>query len=275
MPGADRPIWFAGDLDDPWVVAIAGALPRPSVRLHCPTDLPDDWPIDLPAPGVVVLHRPTLGATDAHRLTRLIAQFNPAPRVLLCVGPHARHVDVERWARLVDAVLPDATASQTIARHVLGMTERPPGHRPKVAVVSTSFELRSMLLDACRAGGFEAESAVEGAGFATVWDVPVLEPGWPETMARWSASSKVVAMLGFPDRETVSTARDHGASACLELPCEVADLFDALDRLATPRPMDLAHPFPPAPMGMRKSTQHGMPCFRRVGRAVGESHHFR
>ena len=42
-PGADRSVWFVGDLDDPWVAAIADALPADArgspARATCPTSL--------------------------------------------------------------------------------------------------------------------------------------------------------------------------------------------------------------------------------------------
>ena len=56
----------------------------------------------------------------------------------------------------------------------------------------------------------------------------------------------MVALLGFADRATVGQARAHGASACLELPFDLADLVFVLDRLAAPR-IEPAHEVPPPP----------------------------
>ncbi len=255
MPGPDRPIWFAGDLDDPWVAAIAGALPRQTRRLDCPGDFPEPWPGEGPAPAVVVLHRASLNATDAQRLARLRSRAEPTPRVVLCVGPDARHADVERWARLVDVVIPEATARATVARHALGLGRRarPAGSRPRVAVVSGNYELRATLADACRAGGYAAEPVPDWPdvppGVAAVWDVPVLEADWAARLARRSVTSPVVALLGFADRATVALAREHGASACLDLPCEVPDLWVALDRATVVRVGEPAHDVPPSPRG--------------------------
>ena len=151
MEGPDRAIWFAGDLDDPWVLAIAEALPRETLRLACPDDLPESWPIDRPTPFAVVLHRSNLTATDAQRLVRLKARADRSPRVVLCVGPQARHVDVERWSRLVDVVIPEATASETVARHALAIERRlirSGSLRPKISVVSTNYELRTTFVEA-------------------------------------------------------------------------------------------------------------------------------
>ncbi len=254
MEGPARPIWFAGDLGDPWVVAIADALPRDARRLDCPAELPDPWPADGPDPGVVVLHRPNLTSVDAVRLARLRSRPGPTARVILCFGPNARHDDLVRWSRLVDVAIPEATAGETLARHVLGL-DRPTPHRAaprRVAVVSASHELRSTLADAFRAGGYAPEVARDwpdaAPAIAAVWDVPVLEPDWPDRIARRSGTSPVVALIGFADRATVRLARENGASACLELPCEVEDLLIALDRVSSGPIGEPAHEVPPPPM---------------------------
>jgi hypothetical protein len=257
MDGPDRATWFAGDLDDPWVVAIAEALPRDSFRIDCPDDLPEIWPIDRPTPFALVVHRSNLTATDAQRVARLKARADRTPRVILCVGPHARYVEVERWSRLVDAVIPEATAREVVFRQALAIDRkpRPPGGpRPRIAVVSTNYELRATLAETVRSGGFLAEPVAEPAdvapGLAAVWDVPVLEPDWPSRLATLARSDRVVALLGFADRQTVALARQAGASACLDLPCEVADLLAVLDRVVAVR-QDSPHEVPPQPAGMR------------------------
>ncbi len=278
MEGLDRATWFAGDLDDPWVASIAEALPRDSFRIDCPGDLPETWPIDRPTPFALVLHRSNLTATDAQRVGRLKARADRTPRVVLCVGPHARYVEVERWSRLVEAVIPEATARETVLRHALAI-ERPPRPvgvlRPRVAVVSTNFELRTTLADAARAGGFSVETAPEpddvSPGVASVWDVPVLEPDWPTRLARLVRFGPVVALLGFADRSSVTLAKRHGASACLDLPCDVGDLLSVLDRVATTR-QDPAHEVPPSPIGMRAALAsesiEPVGISRRVGLAL-------
>ena len=48
MNAADHPVWFVGDLDDPWVASLADALPAGARRIACAGDLPDDWPGDDP-----------------------------------------------------------------------------------------------------------------------------------------------------------------------------------------------------------------------------------
>jgi hypothetical protein len=257
MEGLDRATWFAGDLDDPWVVSIAEALPRDAFWIACPEDLPEFWPIDRPTPFTLVVHRSNLTATDAQRVARLKARADRTPRVVLCLGPHARYVEVERWSRLVDVMIPEAIAHETVLRHALAI-ERPPkpsgGPRARVALVSTNYELRTTLAEAARAGGFAVETAPEPAdapaGLASVWDVPVLEPAWPTRLASLAKSGPVVALLGFADRSSVTLARKHGASACLDLPCDVGDFLAALDRVTTIR-QDRPHDVPPVPAGLR------------------------
>src|SRR3954454_1849420 len=173
MGAADRSVWFLGDLGDPWVAAIGDALPPDSARISCPGDLPDDWPI-ADGPRVVVVHRSFLTPGDADRLSRLRGSATPTPRVVVCPGPHARHVDLERWSArgIVDAVVPEATARDTIGRHVeaagpvdeASTLTRPRGAsvpKPRVAVVSSNWELCRTLADACEVLGYPAEPACE------------------------------------------------------------------------------------------------------------------
>ncbi|HWE38312.1 MAG TPA: hypothetical protein VG406_17200, partial [Isosphaeraceae bacterium] len=84
------------------------------------------------------------------------------------------------------------------------------------------------------------------------WDVPVLDPRWPERMARRARTASVVALLAFADRETVATARRAGAAACLEWPCELDDLAHVLDRIAAGPRADAGHALPPAPAAGRR-----------------------
>ena len=259
MNGPDPHPWFAGDLDDPWVAAIADALPRGASRIPCAGNLPDIWPARL-APRTLVVHRPTLTLADAARLASLRARGPSPPRVVLCLGAYARQHQWEPWAPLVDVTLPEATAPETVSRHLAGAEgrPRPAGPRPDVAVVGGDSALRSTIAEACAAAGYPAVPSrgwVDAApGLPAVWIAPVLEDDWARSLSRAARSRPVVALMGFADRATVALARSHGASACLDLPCDPADLAFVLDRLLTAdaRP-EAAHQVPPAPAWARHS----------------------
>jgi hypothetical protein len=258
----DRSDWFVGDLTDPWIAAIADALPESVIRHGVAGDLPEEL-LPIPGssvPGTLVLHRTVLTARDAAWLARLRNDRAAPTRVILCVGPHVRYADLERWSPLVEVVLPEATARDTVARHLHKPDDdrpRPVGPRPGVAIVSTNFELRSTLADACEQAGYPATAAFAWAeaspGGLAVWDVPVLESGWPEALARRARLGPVIALLGFADRGLVTAARVHGASACLELPCDLADLIGVLDRLSSTVRSEAAHDVPPPPVTLRRS----------------------
>jgi hypothetical protein len=245
---------FAGDLADPWVASIADALPRATRRLPCPGPLPDRWPDGL---ELLVVHRGGLGDDDAERLRRLRARAPEPPRIVLCVGAHARYHQIERWLTLVDALLPEATAPEVVARHARP-TDAPPRRRPDdspaVAVVGGAHDLRLTLAEALRRAGYAPHPARDWpdapAGVPAVWCAPMLEADWPARLAREAPSRPVLLLGGFLDRAAVELARRSGAAACLDLPTDPADLIFVLDRLLLTDPgppVHRAHTLPPAP----------------------------
>src|SRR5205807_3807116 len=107
--------------------------------------------------------------------------------------------DLGRWAEVVDAAVPEATARDTIARHLAprggtgsnracGVRRPVAGARPRVGVVSTNFVLRQTLAEACESAGYPVTAAQDWSAVPpavpVVWDVPVLDPEWPHLMAR-------------------------------------------------------------------------------------------
>jgi hypothetical protein len=267
MAATDPTVLFVGDLDDPWVLGIAEALPDDAARLSCPGDLPDVWPIAAATARTLVLHRGFLTEADAERIERLTAPPGPSPRVVLCVGPHARYRDQQRWVPLVEAILPEATAAETVSRHLADRAGRrtPAGAiRPCVTVVSGNHGLREVMVEACWDAGYPAEPARDWdeaptSGLA-VWDVPILEDGWNEELERRARSHAVLALLGFADRALVGWARAAGAAACLDVPCDPADLAFVLDRLAADVPasrrvIDVGHEVPPPPTGLVRASR--------------------
>ena len=182
--------------------------------------------------------------------------------MILCVGPHARHDDLGRWGSLFDRVIPEATASETIRRHVEPRSTQSP-NRSEIRVVSSLHEVRSLLVETCRRVGHEANGYAENStipvGGLLVWDVPVLDPTWSERLARRAKSSPVIALLGFADRESVALARRSGAVACLDWPCEPDDLAFVIDRVSSPvwAPIaEAAHHVPPPPTSSRRAGRH-------------------
>lgn len=251
-------VLFLGDLDDPWVAEIADALPEGAGRVGRDGRWPGSWPRGFEAARVVVVHRPILAPGDGEAFLALKARPGPPTRLVLCVGPHVRAADLERWAGPADVILPEATASETVARHVAARP-RPAFVRPRVAVVGGTFEARRVLADACEAAGYRASSARDWdeaprEGLA-IWDVPVLEPGWERTLEAEARRREVVCLIGFADRDLVARARLRGAAACLDSTSDPADLAFVLDRVAAGRPITIpiasAHAVPPPPKGLR------------------------
>jgi hypothetical protein len=276
-------VWFIGDLSDPWVVSIAEALARCTsiIQVHSAGELPV-CPYDLAVPpGLVIVHRQRLTAADAQRLKGYRDPAAPrTPLIILCVSPYVRYHELERWSALANHVLFEATASDVLPRHVARAVEGrerrlarigPTGFRIEVA--GSNRYLCEGLVEACMTAGYRAVAVDDldvagrvGAPPAapapaeralTIWDVPVLEPDWSERLERRIRfTGPVIALFGFADRDVVATAKAQGAVACLELPYDVDDLIDVVDRVGRCIPADiwpkhvrveLPHRLPPHP----------------------------
>ena len=277
-------LWFVADLSDPWVVSIAEVLARCTsiVQVHCPGEVPD-CPYDLARPPrLVIVHRQRLTAADALRLKAYRDPKLPAaaPVIILCVSPYVRYDELERWSGLANHVIFEATAGDVLPRHIARVVDGregriaridPTGFRIEVA--GSNRYLCEGLVEACVTAGYRAvavddldEAARVGAPPAapspaeralTIWDVPVLEPDWAERLERRTRlTGPVIALCGFADRDVVLTAKARGAVACLELPYDVDDLIDVVDRVGRLIPADkwpkhvrveLPHRLPPHP----------------------------
>jgi hypothetical protein len=121
-----------------------------------------------------------------------------------------------------------------------------------------------MLADVVRRAGYPVETAREWSevapGGLVVWDVPMLEPGWQQALGAAARGRSVVTLMGFADRESVDRALRLGAAACLDLPCEAADLAFVLERLTTPAGsrVDSGHRLPPAPSRVALARRTGL-----------------
>ncbi len=281
-----------GDLSDPWVELIAESLRGTAsvTRLDCPDELPDR-PFDGGRPPrIAILHRNRLGARDARRVSgwRSQAGAESALAIVLCVSPYVRYEEVERWQALVDNVLPEATAPDVLPGRVTRLLENtkrtlPPQRTPAfhVEVASGIEALGSALVDTCTAAGFRTRLVPDllwsdhagrpghPAGnerVVTIWDVPVLEPGWPEQVERRARlTGPVITLFGFADRAIVTEAKARGAAACLDLPYDGDDLIDVIDRVVQARALD------PWPVPARIEPPHVLPIrSRRPGAAPGK-----
>jgi hypothetical protein len=274
-------LWFVADLSDPWVVSIAEVLVRCTsiVQVHCPGEVPD-CPYDLARPPrLVIMHRQRLTAADALRLKAYRDPKLPAaaPVIILCVSPYVRYDELERWSGLANHVIFEATAGDVLPRHIARVVDGregriaridPTGFRIEVA--GSNRYLCEGLVEACVSAGYRAvavddldEAARVGAPPAapspaeralTIWDVPVLEPDWAERLERRTRlTGPVIALCGFADRDVVVTAKARGAVACLELPYDVDDLIDVVDRVGRSIPADIW------PKHMRVELPHRLP----------------
>jgi hypothetical protein len=198
----------------------------------------------------------------------------------LCHGPYVRYAELELAAACVDLAIPEAAAFETLPRQASLLLQSAPPQLgddrqspARVEVISSDHEMREMLAEACTAAGFRPtrradldprEERLNPAGDSspagpviTIWDVPVLDTDWPGQLERLGRRGPVVALLGFADRSIVSLAREKGASACLDLPLDLDDLREILERLARDLPLvpactvpvraEEAHPVPPPP----------------------------
>src|SRR5262249_22843902 len=92
--------------------------------------------------------------------------------------------------------------------------------------------------------------------------------GWSERLNRYaSANGPVIALVGFADRAIVTEAKSNGAVACLELPYNLDDLVDLIDRTdrslppeAWPLPAraEAPHALPPRPRRARRHHESSM-----------------
>jgi hypothetical protein len=254
-----------GDLSDPWVELIAESVRGTAsvTRLDCPDELPDR-PFDGGRPPrIAILHRNRLGARDARRVNGWRSQVaaGHALSIVLCVSPLVRYEEVERWQGVADMVLPEATAPDVLPGRVTRLIENtrralPPERGPAfhVEVASAIDALGRALVDTCTAAGWRARLVADllwadhsgrsghpaaSERVVTIWDVPVLEQGWPEQVERRARlTGPVITLFGFASRAVVTEAKARGAAACLDLPCDGDDLVDVIDRVVQDRALD-------------------------------------
>ena len=192
------------------------------------------------------------------------------------------------YSGLVDLVLSEATAADVIPGTwpaCWTAARRCPraqsGPAVRVLVASANSELCQTIAEACAAAGYPVERQTtrrsatgpsplgngkpsrSGETLLTVWDVPVLEE-WTERLTRHAQHpGPIVGLMGFPDRNMVA-AKSKGAIACLELPLNLDDLIDVIERFASslardphaadPRRTTAHAPSTPTPRARRSRT---------------------
>ncbi len=298
-----EPVGFIGELDDPWIAAVADAIAagRTVHRLDCAGALPErPFAEASPPPRTVVIHRHHLTDGDAAQLDAWRARSRETRlRLVLCVSPYVRYAELERWSPLVDMVVSEAIAAEVLPGRLarwldgsarIGTRTRAQISSFRIEIAGGDGELGRALVEACRAAGYSAQdvddaeigglpgpaskrdrSAPSSSRILTVWEVPVLEPVWPQRLEwRVARTGPVIALAGFADRDVVARAHKAGAVACLELPCDTDDLVDAVDRAVALTPaeawpipprLELPHAFPPPRRKARqprRHPQHGM-----------------
>jgi CheY-like chemotaxis protein len=229
-----------------------------------------------------VIHRHRLTGIDADRVRgwREVASGSPVPVMVLCVGPYVRYEDLERWSGLFDLVVSEVIATDLLPGRISRLfagAERP-GPQPgvpafRIEVAGGNESLCQALADALGEAGYQAEviddqviggllrarnrSATLPDRVLTIWEIPVLEPGWADRL-EWRASrtGPVIGLAGFADRAIVAQAKAAGAVACLDLPCDIDDLIDAVNRAVrttelgtwpVPARAEPSHEMPPRP----------------------------
>jgi hypothetical protein len=286
MDATEPIIRFVGDLHDPWVQELLRSI-SDGTSLHaemCAGEIPDRLFDPNQPPKLLIMHRNQLSLADAARIGawRSVARAVPMPRLILCYSPYVRYAELERCSRWVEVMIPEATAVETLGRHVSRLLEpRGVGTREAalaadclpVQVISSDYALRAVLTDVCVAEGFKVTSDREfetprwgptpaaepqPGQVLTLWDIPLLEPSWPRWLENHAKLGPVLGLLGFADRAAVRQARASGALACLDLPVDVFDLVHVLLRVnrtwrsdSKSKPssrIESAHVLPPAPV---------------------------
>ena len=174
MDASQSPIWFIGDLDDPWIVEIAESIAsvRSIRRLDCPGSLPD---LSIRPHAAAATDRPP-SASSGPRTTlcgswtgvSLKARTAP-PAVFLCISPYVRYVELERCqpSGRPRRLRGDGRRGLAAARRSPVERERTPGlparrdglSGSRSPVATTRFG--RALIEACGTAGYRAEAVDE------------------------------------------------------------------------------------------------------------------
>ena len=272
MDSKEERVLFFGDLSDPWVAAIVDSLPAPATiqRVNCSGDLPD-LAFD-PRHAAASDRRPSaLCERRRCEADQELVRFQGVPRRAGAdplFQPLSALCGTGALSNLFDQTIPEATAADVlpgrVARLIAGQSaSEVPTARPsfRVEIACGTDELGDSLVETCADAGYRVEK-VDDAGFGedlrawvspvattervlTIWEVPVLKPGWADRLGRRAiAMGPIIGLMGFAERSTVTLAKANGACACLELPSDRDDLLEVIDRVTRSIPLG-KWPLPP------------------------------
>jgi hypothetical protein len=233
---------FFGDREDPYARAIAGAIPNLDRAWDCRDLIPDlgRFARELDGDHVIVAHRSNPRPIEIDRLAA-VRTVDPAARhkIILCSGDYLRYREWNRSRTKFDAILAETSARETIALYVNADSARrsAPRERSPVAILGGNHAIRRTIAEACRDFGRDPAIAVDDDNLSNIqestliWIDPTFERNRIDLFFRAAERNAIVALIGCADRVRDLEARRLGASACLDFPCDLADLAFVLDRI--------------------------------------------
>lgn len=233
---------FFGDRQDPFARSIADAIPRLDRAWDCPDLIPDlgRFGRELGGYHVIVAHRANPRPIEIERLAA-VRTIDPAPpkRIILCSGDYLRYREWNRVRGKIDAILAETSARETIALHVDADLSLPsvPAKRSPVAILGGDRAIHQTIAEACRTLGryptilTNKTELLNIKESTLIWINPTVERDRFDWFSSVSERSAIVALIGCADRVRDLEARRLGAAACLDFPCDLADLAFVLDRI--------------------------------------------
>lgn len=283
MDDSKASVWFFGDLGDPFVTLIADSTPEEvEVALFDTAGLLPGLSLEAnEPPQAVVVHRHSLATADLKTLEQWREILGPRTPIVVCVSPFTRYAEIARANRAVDAVVPEATAIDSMPHRLarlLDIDDQDDQPTPpfRIEVSSGLYELGRVIVETCQRADFKAELVDDlieigqargkrgrhrgSERVLTIWDVPLLEPTWQGALeARVRATGPVITVFAFADREAVTTAWDAGAAACLDAPGDFELLADVVSWTAR------SYPLEQWPVPARIERAHAVPPLRKGG----------
>ena len=233
---------FFGDREDPYASAIARAIPDLDRAWDCRDLIPDlgRFARELDQDHVIIAHRSNPRPIEIDRLAA-IRTIDPAARhkIILCSGDYLRYREWNRSRTKFDAILAETSARETIALYVNADSARlsTPCERSPVAILGGNHAIRRTIAEACRDFGRDPAIVVDDGDLLNIqestliWIDPTFERDRIDLFFGAAERNAIVALIGCADRVRDLEARRLGAAACLDFPCDLADLAFVLDRI--------------------------------------------